>query len=159
MTWIEASCVFHGQHYSPCQVEKQTNLSFVTKNEPGEAGSFGKFKGKPTPFGSSTLVPPRQMTKDNADYGTEWLVDVVIKEKKQFEAAGVSDMTLRLSVYHDGQCNLEFAESLLKKLAASSVVLTLSCYEDADYVQKKIGEAEAAENTGAGEPEPTSPPR
>jgi hypothetical protein len=139
MTWIEAKCMFYGSAFSPAKVEELTNIVFAEKNELGELGTRGRYIGLSTPYGSSTLYPPLQMTKENADYGIEWLINTIIKERVNFESAGATDVTLSLAVYHDGQCNLEFSASLLKRIAESAVNVILSCYEDVDYVQKKLG--------------------
>jgi hypothetical protein len=144
MTWVESSCMFYGTSFSPSTAERETGLPFHFKNEVGEIGSLGRYRGESLPYGSSTLFPPYQATKDNAAYGTEWLADVVLKHRAQYEAAGATEMTLSLRVIHDGQCNLEFSPQLLRKIANSGMLLILSCYEDAGYVQKSIDEAEKA---------------
>ena len=138
MIWIEATCIFHGERYSPSKAERLSKLCFLEKNEPEEIGTVGRFKGLPLPYGSSTLWPPCQITPDNADYGTEWLVDKLIEHRSAFKAAGADTIILSLDVYHDGQCNLEFSPELLRKIADSSVPMILSCYEDSHYVSIKI---------------------
>jgi len=141
MIWTEISGEFYGENFSPANAEKRTGLSFMEKNEVGEIGKSGRFKNKPMPYGSATLMPPLQITSDNADYGIEWLTDTIAKLYADFEATGVTSITLSAKVFHDGQCNLEFSSQLLKKLGSARIQLTISCVEDPDYVTKSIAEA------------------
>ena len=134
MTWSEASCFLQGPSFSPRTVEDSTELFFLEKNEPGEIGQIGRFRNKPIPYGSSTLSPPFQATTENPYYGVEWLIDIILAKRQFLVIAGAIDIILRLNVYHDGQCNLEFDQGILKKIGDGNIVLTISCYEDANYV-------------------------
>jgi hypothetical protein len=141
MTWVEASCDFWGEAFSPSFAEERTGLHFAEKNEAGEIGTLGRYKGVPIPYGSSTLLPPCQVTIENPVYGLEWLAQAVKQHRQSFEKAGATRIVLDLNVSHDGQCNLEFGGGLLRKIAESGVTLTVSCYENAEYVERKLQKA------------------
>jgi hypothetical protein len=141
MIWIEATCNLYGPEFSPRLAEVLTGLSFSEKCEPGQLGKCGRFKGKSIPFGSSILTPPHQATVANPDFGIEWLADVVSIQRQNLEKAFVTDVTIRLNVFHDGQCNMEMSQELLRRLADSGVKLTVSCFEDSDYVKQMVSRA------------------
>jgi hypothetical protein len=142
MTWIEATCEIYGPQYSPTKAEELTKVSFAEKNEVGEIGSLGRYRGIPIPYGSSTLLPPCQVIRDNAYYGVQWLLKTIMENRHLFEAAGATHVGLDLNVKHDGQCNLEFSATMLRAMGDSGIGLTISCYEDSDYVERRTKEAE-----------------
>ena len=138
MIWTDAACTLYGAQYSPLLAEKLTKLSFSEKHEAGDVGVRGRFAGRAIPYGYSLLLPPSQATKEDPDYGTGWLADTVTEQRRHFQSAGATDIEIKLNVYHDGQCNLEFSSKLLRKLAESYAELVISCYEDAAYVEKQL---------------------
>jgi hypothetical protein len=144
MIWIEARCTFWGETFSPRVASELTSLSFAEKNERGEIAVAGRYKGQALPYGSSTLLPPQQLTPNNAYFGIEWLAGVLARHQGAFESAGASQFVLRIDVYHDGQCNLEFTPSLIQKLAGSPAPVALSCYEDSEHVNRSLEDAKKA---------------
>src|SRR5947209_985184 len=124
MIWIESNCLLYGARYSPSLAEQMSGLAFSERNEVGEIGSYGKYKGLPTPYGSSTLKTPPRVAKESPYDGIEWLAQAIIKHRPSFEAAGAEDITISAAVYHDGQCNMEFSQKLLTALASSRADLT-----------------------------------
>ncbi len=52
---IEGYCRLWGDQFSPMAVEEETKIHFDRKNEPGETGKTGRYKGVPIPFGSGEI--------------------------------------------------------------------------------------------------------
>ena len=56
ITWMNCYCAFQGPAFSPRAFEEQYRLRFNESCEPGAAGTTGRYKGVPQPFGSAMLA-------------------------------------------------------------------------------------------------------
>ncbi len=74
MIRIRANILFHGDSFFPSRVEKELNISFINKKEPGEIGKLGKYKGVPLPYGSADLSPPNEIPWNERII---WLINAV----------------------------------------------------------------------------------
>ena len=132
-----------GEEFSPSKAEGILNLTLgPLKNEPGELGSRGKYKGKPTPFGSATIEyewtvsdPVFQenfpdLLPSNLDLFTvPNFVDVL-------RDCGAINITLYVNVGYDTQCNMELSSQLLSALGKLGIVVAITCYQlDEDDLQ------------------------
>jgi hypothetical protein len=128
-----------GSEFSPDAAERLLGFNLgVRRNEPGDVGIRGKFRGVRVPYGSLILdlgeVAPFKDTvyydDSNADllplsmriFSQPSIVDVL-------RECGATDVVLTVNVAHDGQCNLELGPALLRALAQLNVVVAISCYE------------------------------
>jgi hypothetical protein len=44
---IYAHCSLYGEEFSPTLAERESGVRFERKNEPGELGTIGRYRGKP----------------------------------------------------------------------------------------------------------------
>lgn len=129
-------CHLQGDAFSPQKVEDSTGLQFATKNEPGEIGTLGRYRGTATPYGSATLQPSEDLVSRSPEDALRWLLDSVKKNLETFRRNGASSVTLDLVVFHDGQCNMEFSAQELRDIAELGLPLALSAYESPEVVEK-----------------------
>jgi hypothetical protein len=126
MTKIRSSCLFVGDGFSPSSFSDGRSIDLHDAIEPGAFGLRGRFKGQPTPFGSASIQMPE-------NEGNDWdsfyqLVDLLEGYLVDLRKAGAERITLFVSVYYDGQCNLGFSAEELGRIAHLGVDLAISCY-------------------------------
>lgn len=127
---IKVNAVFRasGPEFSPDNAERNSGIRFSQKNEPGDIGTIGRFRGNPLPYGSCELNGPKTG------------MDLLVPDPSFFEsvehvaraclAAGATSMLLHLDVAYTEQCNLELSNEFVSALARAGVTITMSCYED-----------------------------
>ena len=126
-------CHLQGDTCSPNKIEADTGIKLSMKNEVGDMGTMGRYRGTPIPYGSATLQPSENQITQNA---LRWLLETVKKNLAVFKENGASSITLDLVVLHDGQCNLEFTPDELRSLGELGLPLTLSTSECLEEVEK-----------------------
>jgi hypothetical protein len=99
-------------------IESQTDLNFENKNEVGEIGKFGKYKGRPVPYGSAEF----------STFDADKLAIILDENIKKLRLYHAETIVLHLDVYHDGQCNIELSRDFIKKISDIQIPLTISCY-------------------------------
>lgn len=127
---VKVSVVFRafGPEFSPDNAERNAGVRFSKKNEPGDAGTSGRFRGRPLPYGSCELNgPERSVALDMPDPKFFHSIQHVARECL---AAGATSMVLHFDVAYVDQCNLEFSSEFVLALARTGVAVTMSCYED-----------------------------
>ncbi|MBL8076093.1 MAG: hypothetical protein JNL29_17145 [Nitrospira sp.] len=130
MVLIRASCWISGETFSPYLAEKKTDLYFARKNEPGEIGNVGRYRGQPIPYGRAVLEAPfNSQTKPGLILPEQWIVDVLSLHIDSLRSCGATSIELDLNVTWQDQCNLAFDASFLQKLAKLSIDFSISCYE------------------------------
>jgi hypothetical protein len=126
---IYVACNLWGETFSPKEVEREVEIAFERKNEPGDIASSGRYRDKPLPYGSATLV-----VREGGERGVLIPFESIRflgKNLDRFKKAGATDIVLDVVVAYGGQCNLEMSAKLLNALASLHIPLTISCYEDA----------------------------
>jgi hypothetical protein len=136
MITLLPKCHLQGDNFSPKKVEGSTGLAFAKKNEPGEIGTVGRYKGTAIPYGSATLQLSGEALSASQDVLREFLA-LIKRNLDAFRKNGASDVTLDLVVFHDGQCNLEFSIDELREITQLGLPLTLSTYECPEEVEKR----------------------
>ena len=128
MVKIRASCGVVGKDFSPAAFAKRSAVKLVDENEPGAIGSIGRFRGKPTPFGSATIEVSNKAEEDWSRFD-----DLLTEVERCIDAlreAGAERISISCSLFHDGQCNFGLAQEQLGRIAALKVDLSISCYSD-----------------------------
>ncbi len=121
-----------GDTFSPAKAEHLTGLRFSQKHEPGQIATWGRFKGKPYPFGAATLVSPKGLSASQA---LAWLLDAVEPHVETLKQLGADDNAFHITYAYESQCNLEFEPNLLARLAQPGFRLTITCYQsDSEFV-------------------------
>ncbi|MGD9729935.1 MAG: hypothetical protein AB7G68_20895 [Nitrospiraceae bacterium] len=123
-----ASCILHGERFSPRLAEQLTGIEFVSKDEPGEIGGWGRYKGKRIDYGSARIKPPETAQSSKA-YDERWMVELLEAHIDQFRACGATNIVMYLAVEWEAQCNFEFDAGFLARLAKLNIPLAISCYE------------------------------
>ena len=126
MTQYILKCEVQGDRFSPRAAESMTGLALVRKNEPGEIGSIGRFKGQPIPYGAAAVEVP-----DDLSWDAKWklLLITMAMHIEALRECGAESIVLDLGCFHEGQCNLAFSSEQLSQVAALGIPFTISCYE------------------------------
>ena len=126
MVKIRASCEIIGDQFSPTIFASISHVLLKNAHDPGEIGKEGRFKGKPIPYGSASIAVSEIAEEDWARFDD--LISVLETCGSALWQAGADDVTLRCSLFHDGQCNFEFSRKQLARIAALKVDLAISSY-------------------------------
>jgi hypothetical protein len=116
-----------GDSFSPAKMEQETGLKFNKKNEVGDIGQRGRFKGKPYSFGHAILEAPEEI--ENWEK-LAWLLDRILPYKDALNRFGVTDGKVHVTYAYDSQCNLEYEPEIMEKIAKLGLVFTITCYQD-----------------------------
>ena len=126
---IEGYCRLWGPDLSPIAVEEKTGINFDRKNEPGEIGKMGRYKGDIIPFGNAEIDFSETGTSADLLSPDAPILDTLEKHRSFFLTAGATEITLIINVFYQEQCNLEQSHKLLKRLAELDVDLLISCQQ------------------------------
>lgn len=124
MVTLQPICLFQGEQFSPRKVNLPDGVQFHEVNESGDLGTVGRYKGKPTPFGSASLRFP-------SDQGTQLREMLLLIERIIAPArlAGATEIELYLGVNFVSQCNFEICPEDLEILGRLKIPLLISCVE------------------------------
>ena len=126
---ISVTINFSGEHFSPSRAEKETGLVLSKKNEAGEIGVRGKYKGIPIPYGSGNLEPP--LTLEN-DAKILWLASTLESTISKFTQCGAEKPYLYVGYFYKDQCNLTLTKEELAAIAKLGIDFCFSCYENSE---------------------------
>lgn len=131
MIRLYADAVFSGDTFSPRLAESITGLTFPTKNEPGEIGLIGRYKGLPRPYGMAILKAPfDSVTRTTSQMPEEWIADALTQRMKDIRSCGATEVHVSITVAWTDQCNFGFSEEFLSKIGRLNIPIFVSCYED-----------------------------
>ncbi|MEX5218943.1 MAG: hypothetical protein NW701_14025 [Nitrospira sp.] len=125
---MSAWCILNGETFSPRLAEECTGIQFVRKEEPGDIGVWGQNKDKRNDLGSARIKPPETAQSSKA-YDERWMVELLEAHIDQFRACGATNIVMYLAVEWEAQCNFEFDEVFLVRLAKLNIPFAISCYE------------------------------
>ena len=128
MVKIRASFSASGEKFSPAIFSKINSFKLVDANEPGNIGRRGRYRGKPEPYGSARIEVSDKAEDDWSSFDN--LLTVMENCIDDLREAGAEDISLYVSLFHDGQCNFAFSNDQLKRMVALNVDLPVSCYSN-----------------------------
>ena len=135
LSFTQVSLSIYGERFSPSSIKESSGLKFKDKNEVGDIGKLGRYKGKPIPYGSASIYVEKIFPIEESEDG-ELIPDNFIKlvedNISNFKAAGATDIELRLSIFWKDQCNYDFSPKLIKRIGNLDIPFLVSCYEDDD---------------------------
>jgi hypothetical protein len=117
-----------GSTFSPAAAEERAGVSFSRKNEHGDLGVIGRYKGQAIPYGSADLFDMENGT-DLAAPRAQFF-DAIERAVPECEAAGATSIVLHINVAFSGQCNIEMSPGFIASVARLGIPLTLTCFED-----------------------------
>lgn len=126
MVKIRASCSIVGEKFSPMAFSKISGVKLIDPNEPGDIGKIGRYKGMPMPYGSASIEVSDKAEEDWSHFDD--LLSVVEGCIEVLRETGAEDISLFISLFHDGQCNFAFTKEQLKRIAVLEVEVPISCY-------------------------------
>jgi hypothetical protein len=132
MIRIKASVQFQGEKFSPNNAEKETGITFSEKNEVGDIGKTGRYKGKPLPDGRAGLDPPKSVVWHER---VSWLINYLEGKIDIIRKCGASDMHFSVAYYYDKQCNCDLSIEEIKGLANLGIPYWFSVYQIDDLNQ------------------------
>lgn len=127
MVRVLAGFFASGPQFSPGVVERRTGVRFSRKNECGEMGMTGRYRGQPIPYGSGDFQGPEAGLDPQVP--DEHFFESVEALARECSAAGATSMRLHLDVEYVDQCNLEWSSAFVSALGRARVAVTISCYE------------------------------
>ena len=128
MVKIRASFHAVGDSFSPATFAKISSVNLVRANEAGDIGTKGKHLGKPTPYGAGSVEVSDKAEEDWSRFDD--LLTMVESCVEALREAGAEDLSLNVSLFHDGQCNFGFSKEEFARIAALKVDMTVSCYSE-----------------------------
>ena len=123
---ISADIIFRGEKFSPKQAESQTGIQFSEKNEVGDIGVKGAFKGKPIPYGYALLQPPAEIDDAEKIY---WLAEKMEDKIDIVRDCGADDIYFYIGYFYEDQCNCELTTKELKAISSLEIPFAFSCYD------------------------------
>ena len=127
MVKIILSLILQGDDFSPNKIKSTCGESMRDFNEPHEIGTIGRYRGIPIPYGSAII----QLSENPQEWDALDEMLSFLKERISiYKAAGTEEMTLSLSIFHDGQCNFGFTRDELKLIHDLNVDIMISCYSE-----------------------------
>ena len=115
------TCILIGKHFKPRELKGDLLLEDI--QERGETGTFGRYKGKPIPYGSAVL---RFKDSNNS---LEIALEKLHSNYQRLKDSNVEQMLLTLNVAYKDQCNFDIEKESIKKLAQMDIDFSISCYE------------------------------
>ena len=126
MVELLPSLDFWGEQFSPKKAEAVTGLALSRKNEPGDIGDTGRYRGQPIPYGAASLETPETI---GVSRRLTWLLECVAPHVETLRRLGAELVRLHVEVRYQGQCNLEFSPGEVAGIAALRVAFTISCWD------------------------------
>ncbi|MCB9061886.1 MAG: hypothetical protein H6622_10220 [Halobacteriovoraceae bacterium] len=129
----QISLSIYGDSFSPSKIKESEDLKFDNKNEVGDIGKRGRYKGKPIPYGGASLYIEKKFPvkeKDGDELIPSSFLDLIENNMDSFKNAGGTDIELRLSIFWKDQCNFDFSPDLIKRIGNLNIPFLISCYDD-----------------------------
>jgi hypothetical protein len=122
---IETECDLSGQEFQPALLkQKLEDIELRNVTNPGDLATVGKYKGKPIPYGSCTVVTPTGIEPDKR---IEWIADFIKKHEKIFRDCGATDFRVQIN-WTGIQGNMELKATELEKLADLRIPLNMNYF-------------------------------
>jgi len=122
------SCPVQGEAFRPTEAEEQSGIRFSEKNEIGDVGKSGRYRGKPQPYGFGSLET--EITDSDLEVPLKRFLEQVQQGLPVWRSLGADSIHLQIDVFYEHQCNLELSESLISALHALRLSVALSCYHE-----------------------------
>jgi len=120
---IETECELSGQEFRPTLLKgKLEYIELRNVTNPGDQATLGRNKGKPTPYGSCTVVTP---TRIDPDKRIAWIADFIKKHDRLFRDCGATDFQIQIN-WTGVQGNMELKVVELEKLAGLKVPVNIN---------------------------------
>jgi hypothetical protein len=126
---VEGYCRLWGKAFFPSKIEEKIGICFDRKNDPGELGKIGRYRGTSIPFGSAAIKFSENGDSNDLISKDAPILDTLERYRTVFREAGVTDITLHVNIFYKKQCNIEQSHELLKRLSMLEVNLAISCQQ------------------------------
>ncbi len=125
---IETMCYLYGEQFSPKKMIEESifaiNIDEVI--EPGQIGTYGRYKGIQSPFGACTIKIPDGVSNSQR---IEWMTELISRQIGNFRRHGATDIVFHIE-WRGLQGNMEFTPLELKKLAALQIPLSITYHNE-----------------------------
>lgn len=122
---LVSNCILSGERFSPERAEAILDLHFDVKNEVGELGTIGKYRGREIPYGSGTINSPEVAD----DLSNSRVLHVICDNLDKLYAIGLEDIMFTLIFEYDEQCNFELSYDFMSQFVQLGIALSISCYK------------------------------
>ncbi len=126
---ISASVLFQGVSFSPAKATELTGLEFSKANEPGDKGTLGKYRGKPTPYGAASFEAPKHIKDQNRIL---WLANALKEKIDTIRECGANEPHFLIGYFYEHQCNCSLSKEELKAIANLGIEFCFSCHDVAE---------------------------
>lgn len=114
-----------GPNFSPGAIEQLLGLAFSRKNEPGELSRRGRYRGRPTPYGSGELLLNVDLIAVDPN-----VIEELGRIVSACSPAGATSVLVHFDVAFTDQCNLEMSPEFISAMAQLRIPITITCFED-----------------------------
>jgi hypothetical protein len=111
-----------GDSYSPSRVP----FPWTEAHDPGAIGKRGRYRGVPTPYGSSSYQVPADVPIEDR---IAHLHKMILPLLPKITEAGATSTWVSAGYFYDSQCNLSFSLEELGMLRGLNTRFDVSCYE------------------------------
>lgn len=107
----------YGERFTPSKISAR----FTDAHDPGVIGKAGRYRGKPTPYGSASFDAPQKEPEK-----IEYLYRLVVPLLPALREAGADDFWLQIT-YHCDSGALGFSKREVKMLAEMDCDVPINC--------------------------------
>ncbi len=132
MAIIEVRIDLFGENFSPLKISSIDGIVLQSSKEPCHIGRFGKYRGKPTPYGSCSVCPPENISQPESIL---WLARFAKPHLPIFSEAGATDIVFWI-LWSGIQGNMEFTPFQMQAIAELGVPFCIDYIhldEDEDF--------------------------
>jgi hypothetical protein len=126
MVSIESRIEIYGENFNPKKVEVELGINFSQSINPGDFGTFGRYKGVQIPFGSATIESPQEINNINPSL---WLLNYLKDKIDIIRKHGATKIHLKNVYYYFGQCNSSLGVEEINLLSEMKIPFLFSVYE------------------------------
>ncbi len=134
--YLDISCAFGGENFSPKKLQEKTGLFFTDKGEIGEMSEYGYAYTD----GYASLYPSEDYD-DSASDVLDWFLETISEHIEAIRECGVEDLTMWILYPLEGQRNWAFSVEQLKKMGELGMAVCFSATEREDSDMKREIEA------------------
>lgn len=123
---INTECRLSGDAFKPdLLAEKLKGIQLRNPISPGQLGKFGRYKGKPVPYGLCSIATPEEVEVGKR---IEWMADFINENMQHFRECGATEIEFQIDWYGI-QGNMELSVIELEKLASLKIPVNMNYFQ------------------------------
>ncbi len=119
----QISFVASGKTFRPSTID----VPFSEREDPGDIGKLGRYRGVPVPIGSASFNVP-----ESEEEGIRYLHGLVFPLIPVLRASGATDFFIHITYQYDHQCALGYDAEEMRMLADFGCEVMIDCWRHDD---------------------------